>query len=201
MVNTYKIDILNHMEQNTSKKICQKCGTEWCMDAHYCGVCGSELEYNKKEMFGNGLPLKYFNFLYNVLPIFSVVILFILTLSSFNDFVTYFNSDIIYYLSFFSMQFTLIILILNYIFVGITLYTRVKNNKIGFSKVMIYRLIFAVLSPIVSLIPLYFDHGINSIVVNETMISLLFPIVTSSLTTIYLVKRFNFKWFDFSDIL
>lgn len=189
------------MEQNMSKRICHKCGAEWDLNARYCGTCGEVLEYNKNEMFGNGLPLKYFKFMYNVLPIFSTIFLLFLTLSSYNDFINYYDSSLELYLSYYSIQFNFLNFILNYVLLGFTLYTRFMDNKIGFSKVMIYRLILAVIIPIVSLIPFYLDFGISSEIIVETLSYLISPLVMGIASTIYLTKRFDFKWFDFSQIL
>jgi len=96
------------MEQNMSKRICHKCGAEWDLNARYCGTCGEVLEYNKNEMFGNGFPLKYFKFMYNVLPIFSTIFLLFLTLSSYNDFINYYDSSLELYLSYYSTQFNVL---------------------------------------------------------------------------------------------
>jgi len=66
---------------------------------------------------------------------------------------------------------------------------------------MIYRLILAVIIPIVSLIPFYLDFGISSEIIVETLSYLISPLVMGIASTIYLTKRFDFKWFDFSQIL
>lgn len=189
------------MEQNISKKVCHTCGAEWDLNARYCGKCGAELEFNKNEVFGNGLPLKYFNFMYNVLPILSSIVLLFLTISAYSDFINYYDSSLELYLSYFSTQFNVLNFILNYVLLGLSLYTRFKDNKIGFSKVMIYRLILAVIVPIVSLIPIFLDFGISSELIIETLTYLVSPLVMGVASTIYLVKRFDFRWFDFSQIL
>lgn len=189
------------MEQNTSKKICSNCGSEWDLSARYCGTCGLEIEQDKNKEFGNGLSLKFFNFLYNVLPVLNLIFLLFMSINSYSDFVNYFGSNLELYLTYFTMQYVLFNLFINYVLLGLTFYTRIKKNKVGFSKVMIYRMIFSVLGPIISLIPVYFDYGLNSMVINDTLKLLISPIVFGVFATIYLTKRFEFKWFDFSDIL
>lgn len=73
--------------------------------------------------------------MYNVLPILSSIVLLFLTISAYSDFINYYDSSLELYLSYFSTQFNVLNFILNYVLLGLTLYTRFKDNKIGFSKV------------------------------------------------------------------
>ena len=182
-------------------KVCSHCESECDIENRFCAKCGSEFEVETKISFGKGKPLKYFNFLFNF-GIFYTLILGINQIKDvYSNFSTLFNYDFIMYFSYITNYYHVLFMILNFWIVFLLFKTKYSNNKLGFAKIYIYRLLLLAIDPIIALIVVFMDFGASNIDINRYIFIFVGQGIASIIAYIYFIKRIDFKWFDFSNIL
>lgn len=179
---------------------CKNCGTEYKEGMVFCGNCGNAINQQPSESFGYGKPLGFFNLLYNFGLGITIFTLLMSIIVWFTDFQKYYNSDISQYIAYNSNTFQLILIILDILLVLLSIYTRIKNNKVGFSKILIYRVLLLVITPFIGMLITYFEFGIDSINIQTIIGPVVIELIMSLFIYIYLTQLFDFKWFDFSGI-
>ncbi len=184
-----------------SKKVCSHCESECDIDNRFCAVCGSEFEVETNKSFGKGKPLKYFNFLFNFGVFYTLVLGINQIKDVYSNFSTLFNYDLIMYFSYITNYYHILFMILNLSIVFLLFKTKYSNNKLGFSKLYIYRLLLLAIDPIIALIVVYLDFGPADIDIMRYIFIFVVQSIMSIIAYIYFIKRIDFKWFDFSNIL
>jgi hypothetical protein len=184
-----------------TNNICSSCGSECLENTKFCRECGAELINKSIAEFGNGKPLVLFKLLYNPYLVISVFMIFISMINMYSDVKNYYNTDFILYIEYYSNIYLVFLMILDVTFILLLLNTRFKNNRIGFSKLQIYRMLILVISPFIGMLIAYFEFGIDSINIQAMVGPLVIQLIMSVLIYSYLIQLFDFKWFDFSNIL
>jgi len=184
-----------------TKKVCSNCKAECDIDTIFCAICGSEFEVETNLSFGKGKPLKYFNFLFNFGVFYTLVLGINQIKGLYTNFSTIFNYDFIFYFSYITNYYQAFFVILNFGIVSLLFKTKYSNNKLGFTKLYIYRLLLLAIDPIIALIVVYSDFGAFGIDLMRYIYIFVVQSIASIIVYIYLVKRIDFKWFDFSNML
>lgn len=199
-INKYKMKV-----DTNNKKNCRSCNSICDIKSLYCGRCGTLFEnqiqeVNKSE-FGNGESIKFFNFLYNFIPIF-IILNLLYSLNSFNSIINNsFSGDLKLFFSYSFNIYLVIFFIISILLNGILIFSRLNNNKVAFAKTFIYRSVLVTLEPIISLIFIYIDFKDINQFFASSLALFIGQLILNLITYVYLTKRFEFKWFDFSNIL
>lgn len=179
--------------RNEIMKVCNVCDSYCMNDSNYCSNCGSLFKKNNikssTEEFGNGNSNKFFNILFNFIPIIVIITTIVSITNIYNDITMAYNGDLNFFLSFNYNKFVFLYFFVGTIFNILLIYLRISNNKNRFARIFIIRALFGLSEPILSLLVLSIEnYNINDIVFN-TLVSFIIQLIFTILIYYYLKKR------------
>ena len=190
---------------------CDNCDANNDIDSKYCSMCGNYLQTHSKSIknpdatnvenlssFGRGRKLKYFNLLYNLIPIVAIPLLIINLSDYFQMILNVYNGSLLKYLSEPINLYSTIFFFGNLALTIALIISRIKKLKDTFSRLMIYRLIGNILDPLLT--ALFLMLGTYSLNIESTFVYFLSSLLISGTTMFYLSKRIIYKISDFSSL-